>query len=159
MKYSPVQAPSATAESWSAVFSALSRITSLREVRLSLRFQPDMEYDLGLIARSAGAGLAAKFVVDIVGDDGRHVLCQRCDHLPGRFILPAGNARPGAAHSAEDCPPFGRVVQHEPVRYDLFTDLDPRRQAFARERRRDLCVYCNRQCTPTPEDSSEAEDG
>lgn len=154
----------ASRPAWTRVFAALERVPSLREVRLSLRRDPldEADADLRPLARSAGAALAAKFVVDLMPADNRKAACRACGRPAARFIVPAGNAdggdnapvggaveprgrlrASGAAGAPDDCPPFGRVVWREAPRYVVEMDRFPAGLPVARALSRDLCVLCN----------------
>lgn len=130
------------ATQWKCVLSSLAALPALREVRISLRFDPLEDHDLRNVARWAGPALAAKMTVDLPRSEGLRVQCRECRAPPGKFIVPAGNAE-GVGEDGDDCPAFGKVNWYVPLRYVVGREFFPPMPYVARDPSGDLCWYCS----------------
>lgn len=138
------------ATQWKCVLSSLAALPALREVRISLCFDPVEDHDLRDLARWAGFALAAKMTVDLPRSEDLRMQCRECRAPPGRFIVPAGNAE-GGGEDGDDCPAFGRVNWHEPRRYVVGREFPPPVPYVARDPSGDLCWYCSQWQQPDAE--------
>lgn len=139
------------ATQWKCVLSSLAALPALREVRISLRFDPVEDHDLRDLARWAGPALAAKVTVELPRSEGLRVSCRECHAPPGRFIVPAGNAEDGGEGDEEECPAFGRVNWRDPLRYVVGREFFPPMPRVARDPGGDLCWYCSQWQDPDEE--------